>query len=53
MESFVMKISFHSQANKTNLNMKSFALSLTFIMRFKTMTMDVSLARSLAMGIEP
>ena len=31
---FVMKISFHSNANKTNFHMKSFALSLTFIMRF-------------------
>ena len=31
---FVMKISFHSYANKTNFHMKSFALSLAFIMRF-------------------
>ena len=31
---FVMKISFHSYANKTNFRMKSFALSLTFIVRF-------------------
>ena len=29
-----MKISFHSYANKTNFHMKSFVLSLTFIMRF-------------------
>ena len=28
------KISFHSYANKTNFLMKSFALSLAFIMRF-------------------
>ena len=28
---FVMKISFHSYANKTNFHMKSFALSLAFI----------------------
>ena len=31
---FVMKISFHSYANKTNFLMKRFALSLTFIVRF-------------------
>ena len=31
---FVMKISFHSYANKTNFQMKSFALSLAFIVRF-------------------
>ena len=31
---FIMKISFHSYANKTNFHMKSFALSLAFIMRF-------------------
>ena len=31
---FIMKISFHSYANKTNFRMKSFALSLAFIMRF-------------------
>ena len=31
---FVMKISFHSYANKTNFHMKSFALSLAFIVRF-------------------
>ena len=29
-----MKISFHSYANKTNFHMKSFALSLAFIVRF-------------------
>ena len=32
---FIMKISFHSYANKTNFNMESFTLSLAFIMRFK------------------
>ena len=31
---FIMKISFHSYANKTNFHMKSFALSLAFIMKF-------------------
>ena len=31
---FVMKINFHSYANKTNFHMKSFALSLAFIVRF-------------------
>ena len=31
---FIMKISFHSYANKTEFQMKSFALSLAFIMRF-------------------
>ena len=31
---FVMKISFHSYANKTNFHMKSFALSLAFMVRF-------------------
>ena len=31
---FVMKISFHSSVNKTNFHMKSFALSLAFIVRF-------------------
>ena len=31
---FVMKISFHSYANKTNFHKKSFALSLAFIVRF-------------------
>ena len=30
----IMKISFHSFANKTNFRMKSFALSLSFVMRF-------------------
>ena len=33
---FVLKISFHSYANTTNFHMKSFALSLAFIMRFKS-----------------
>ena len=31
---FVMTISFHSYAKKTNFQMKSFALSLAFIARF-------------------
>ena len=31
---FVMKISFHSRANKTNFHMKSFALSLVSKVRF-------------------
>ena len=31
---FIMKISFHSYANKTNFHMKTFALTLAFIMRF-------------------
>ena len=31
---FVMKISFHSYANKINFHMKSFALSVAFIVRF-------------------
>ena len=31
---FVMKISFHSYENITNFHMKSFALSLAFIVRF-------------------
>ena len=31
---FVMKISFHSSCNKTNFHVKSFALSLAFIVRF-------------------
>ena len=31
---FVMKISFHSYANKTNFHMKSFPLGLAFIVRF-------------------
>ena len=30
----VMKISFHSYANKTNFHTKSFALTLAFIVRF-------------------
>ena len=30
-----MKIIFNSYANKTSFHMKSFALSLAFIMRFK------------------
>ena len=30
-----MKISFHSNANKTNFHDKNFALSLAFIMRLK------------------
>ena len=34
MQNFIMKISFRSYANKTNFRMKSFALSLAFIMRF-------------------
>ena len=34
MQSFIMKISFHSYANKINFHMKSFARSLAFIMRF-------------------
>ena len=32
---FVMIISFHSYANKPNFHLKSFALSLAFIMRFR------------------
>ena len=31
---FVMKISFHSYAIKTNFHMKSFAISHAFIVRF-------------------
>ena len=31
---FVMKISFHSHANKTNFHLKSFAFSLAFTVRF-------------------
>ena len=31
---FIMKISFHSYANKTNFPMESFTLNLTFIMKF-------------------
>ena len=34
MQNFLMKISFHSYANKTNFHVKSFALSLAFIKRF-------------------
>ena len=34
MAVFIMEISFRSYDDKTNLNMKSFALSLAFIMRF-------------------
>ena len=33
--SFVTALSFHSNANKTNCKMKSFALTLAFAMRFK------------------
>ena len=33
-KAFVLKISFHSNANKTNFHMNSFALSLSFIVRF-------------------
>ena len=32
-KAFVMKMSFHSYANKTNFHMKSVALSLAFIAR--------------------
>ena len=32
---FVTKISFHSNANKINFHMKSFAICLTFVMLFK------------------
>ena len=31
---FIMKISYHSYAIKTDFHMKSFALGLAFIMRF-------------------
>ena len=31
----ITKITFHSYANKTNFHIKSFALSLAFIIRFK------------------
>ena len=34
-KAFIVKLSVHSYANKTNFHMKSFALSLAFIMRFK------------------
>ena len=33
-KAFIMKISFHSHANKGYFHMKSFALSLAFITRF-------------------
>ena len=33
-KAFVMKISFHSHANKSNFHKKSFALGLTFIVMF-------------------
>ena len=33
-KTFHVKISFHSNANKTNFHMKRFALILAFIMRF-------------------
>ena len=33
---FIAKRTFHLYANKTNFHIKSFALSVTFIMRFKT-----------------
>ena len=33
-KAFIMKISFHSYANKTNFHMKSCALGLAFIMRY-------------------
>ena len=32
---FIMKINFHSCANNTEFQMKSFTLSLAFVMRFK------------------
>ena len=32
---FIMKISFHLNANKTNFHMKNFALNFAFVMRFK------------------
>ena len=35
-KAFGKKISFHSHANKTNFYMKSFALSLAFILRLET-----------------
>ena len=34
MQSFCYEICFHSCANKTNFHIKSFALSLAFVMRF-------------------
>ena len=33
-KAFIMKISFHSHANKTKFHLKSFVTSLVFIMRF-------------------
>ena len=41
-----MKISFHSYVNKTNFHMKSFALSLAFIVRL-TATRKWSIALDL------
>ena len=32
---FIIKVSFHSCVNKTNFYMKSFALSLAFVMRLE------------------
>ena len=44
---FVLIISFHSYANKTNFNMKSLALSLAFIVRFTaTRKWPISVARA-------
>ena len=37
---FIMKISWHSYANKTNFHMKSFAFSLTFVMTLKATSRD-------------
>ena len=34
MQSFIMKISFHSYANKTNFHKKIIALSFAFTLRF-------------------
>ena len=39
---FIMKISFHSNANKSNFHMKRFALSLAFIMRFAVYSVHVN-----------
>ena len=36
-----MKIAFHSYANKTNFQMKSFAFGLAFIMRVTTIRNDL------------
>ena len=45
---YVMKISFHSYANKTNFHIKSFALSFAFIVRFTaTRKWPVTLVRSI------